>query len=204
MKKILVLACLVAILFAGKVHAQTGAPGFSIYNFNSASGLQVSLWAAGGAVSTVKVDAGHILTGSPQGNVQLKPNVSVDDIQYVSATGNDANDGLSWGSAKKSVYAALQALPSGSTSPPTAGAGTIYISSGNFSPFANTGIWLMGPSDPNYASPPTGWLRVSNNAGQGINIVGVPNAQGGPNPHTPIVTMSKGNGSFSGDPAFWF
>jgi len=28
MKKILVLACLVAILFAGKVTAQTGAPGF--------------------------------------------------------------------------------------------------------------------------------------------------------------------------------
>jgi len=33
MKKILVLACLVAILSAGKVHAQTGAPDFSIYNF---------------------------------------------------------------------------------------------------------------------------------------------------------------------------
>src|SRR5258708_19274282 len=134
MKKILVLACLVAILFAGKVHAQTGAPGFFIYNFNSASGLQISLWAAGGAVSTLKVDSGHFLTGSPQGNVQLKPNINTDAIQYVSQSGNDGNDGLSWGTAKNSIYAALQALPLGSTSPPTAGRGTVYFSGGLFNP----------------------------------------------------------------------
>src|SRR6266481_1425691 len=130
MKKILVLACLVAILFAGKVLAQTGAPGFSIYNFNSASGLQISLWAAGSAVSTTKVDSGHFLTGSSQGKVQLKPNVSVDDIQYVSLAGSDGNDGRSWGTAKNSVFAALEALPGGSTNPPTAGIGTVYFSNG--------------------------------------------------------------------------
>src|SRR5258708_40168338 len=104
MKKILVLACLVAILFAGKVHAQTGAPGFSIHSFNSALGEQISLWAAGGAVSAIKVDSGHFLTGSSQGNVQLKPNINTDAIQYVSKSGNDTNDGLSWRTAKNSVF----------------------------------------------------------------------------------------------------
>jgi hypothetical protein len=205
MKKNLVFACLVAILFPGKVHAQTGASGFSIYNFNAASDAQISLWAAGGAVSTIKVDSGHFLTGSPQGNVQLKPNVSVYGIQYVSNAGSDRNDGLSWGTAKKTVFAALQALPNGSTSPPTAGTGTVYISSGNFHPSPNTGVWLMGPADPNYASPPAGWLRVTNAGGQGINIVGVPNNAGGPNPHMSTVTPSKprGIGISNGDPTFW-
>jgi hypothetical protein len=204
MKKILVLACLLAILFAGKVHAQTGAPGFSIDNFNSASGLQISLWAAGDAVSTIKADSGHFLTGSPQG-VQLKPNVSVDDIQYVSLTGSDRNDGLSWGTAKNSVFAALEALPGGSTNPPTAGNGTVYFSSGVTHPTPNCGIWLMGPHDPNYAKPPSCWLRVTNGGGNGINIVGIPNQQGGPNPHMPTAKFSKpgGRGVNGGSPAFW-
>jgi hypothetical protein len=212
MNKILVLACLVAILFAGKVHAQTGAPGFSIYSFNSALGVQISLWAAGGAVSTIKVDSGHFLTGSPQGNVQLKPNVNTVAIQYVSLSGNDANDGLSWGTAKQTIYAALEGLPFGSASPPQSGQGTVYVSSGYLSPFqsgsvgcgvGNGGIWLMGQSDPNYASPPCGWLRIPAFAGA-INIIGVPRTQGGPNPHTPSVIMSKGTGTVAGDPGFWF
>jgi hypothetical protein len=205
MKTTLVLACLVAILFAGKVHAQTGAPGFSIDNFNSASGLQISLWAAGDAVSTIKADSGHFLTGSPQGKVQLKPKVSVDDIQYVSLTGSDRNDGLSWGTAKNSVFAALEALPGGSTNPPTAGSGTVYFNNGVTHPTPNCGIWLMGPRDPNYAHPPTCWLRVKNGAANGINIVGIPNRQGGPNPHMPTAMFSKpgGIGISSGDPTFW-
>jgi hypothetical protein len=205
MKKILVLACLVAILFAGKVLAQTGAPGFSIYNFNSAWGLQISLWAAGSALSTTKVDSGHFLTGSPQGKVQLKPNASVDDIQYVSLTGSDGNDGQSWGTAKLTIFNALQALPGGSTSPPTAGYGTVYVSGGFFSPHrdgricgtSNGGVWLMGQGDPNYANPPCGWLRTPSFAG-GLNIIGVPRTQGGPNPHTTAVIMSQ-----TGDPSFW-
>jgi hypothetical protein len=210
MTKNLVLACLVAILFAGKVHAQTGAPGFSIYNFNSASGLQINLWAAGGAVSTIQTNAGNVFKGSPQGNVQLKPGL-LDAIQYVSITGSDGNDGLSWGTAKKTIYAALEALPNGSVSPPQAGNGTVYVSSGYLSPFQNAaiggvnngGLWLMGTKDPNYANPPPGWIRVTNGAGNGINIIGVAANQGPPNTHIPAVRLSKGTGAFIGDPAIW-
>jgi len=205
MKKILVLACLVAVLFAGKVHAQTGAPGFSEDNFNSASGLQIGLWAAGGAVSTIKVDLGHFLTGSPQGNVQLKPKVNTDAIQYVSKSGSDANDGLSWGTAKNSIFAALQALPGGSTSPPTAGRGTVYFGGGVTHPKPLCGIWIMGPRDPGYANPPSCWLRSTNNAAMGINIVGVPNFQGAPNPHAVTVLPDKpgGKGTTGGSPGIW-
>src|SRR6266404_692683 len=205
MKKILVLASLVAILFAGKVHAQTGDPGFSIYNFNSASGVQISLWAAGGAVSTIKVDADHFLTGSPQGNVQLKPNVNTDAVQYVSKSGSDANDGLSWGTAKKSIFAALQALPGGSTRPPTAGRGTVYFAGGVTHPKALCGIWIMGPADPNFASPPSCWLRENNNGAVGINIVGSPNFQGGPNVHSISVFPNNtgGIGNNGGVPGIW-
>jgi hypothetical protein len=205
MKKILVLACLVAILFAGEVLAQTGAPGFSIYNFNSASGVQISLWAAGGGVSTIKLDSGHFLTGSPQGNVQLKPKVNTDAIQYVSKSGSDANDGLSWGTAKNSIFAALQALPGGSTSPPTAGRGTVYFGGGVTHPKPLCGIWIMGPTDPNFASPPSCWLRENNSGAVGINIVGVPNFQGTPNPHAVTVLPDKpgGIGNTGGDPGIW-
>ena len=116
----------------------------------------------------------------------------------MSNAGNDGNDGLSWGTARKTVFAALQALPNGSTS-------TVYMSGGNLHPSPNTGVWLMGPSDPNYSSPPAGWLPVANVGGQGISIIGVPNNQGGPNPHMPTVIPAKprGKGISNGDPTFW-
>lgn len=92
-------------------------------------------------------------------------------IQYVDYTGNDNNDGLSWGTAKASVMAAYDALP--------AYGGTIYIMAGpggdasaSFIPSTGTpgqGIWIMGATDPNYASPPPGWRRVKPN----VNFIGV-------------------------------
>ena len=40
--------------------------------------------------------------------------------------------------------------------------GTIYVGPGaTASPTPNGGIWLMGPIDPNYASPPAGWLKCT-------------------------------------------
>src|SRR5277367_2605558 len=51
-----------------------------------------------------------------------------DAMQHVSPHGSDANDGLSWGSAKLTVFAACEALPGGATSPSTCGNGTIYFS----------------------------------------------------------------------------
>jgi len=44
------------------------------------------------------------------GNAAIK-NSSTDAVQYVSSTGSDTNDGLSWGTAKANISAAVAALP---------------------------------------------------------------------------------------------
>jgi len=90
-------------------------------------------------------------------------------IIFVSPSGSDSKDGLSWGTAKKTIYAALEALPGGASRPPTAGSGLVYLADGvSANPIANGGIWLLGHTDPNYNSPPPGWLR----AGGPISIIG--------------------------------
>jgi hypothetical protein len=85
------------------------------------------------------------------------------NAQYVTANGNDSNDGKSWSTAKATIYAAIEALPGGSST--TVGTGTVYVGGGNVpvgGPVANQGIWLMGANDPNFASPPPGWLKWPN------------------------------------------
>lgn len=51
-----------------------------------------------------------------------------DAIQYVSTSGSDTNDGLSWGTAKATIQAAIDALPAGGGRV-TIGAGTFDIGS---------------------------------------------------------------------------
>jgi hypothetical protein len=84
-------------------------------------------------------------------NAAIKPAVS-NAIEYVTTTGNDANDGLSWGSAKATIQAAVNALPltpDGSTS------GIVYVAAGTYT--FSTGIVL-----------PASHLHDS------ISIIGVP------------------------------
>ena len=132
-------------------------------------------------------------TGSPFG-FALKP-ASADSIQYVTPQGSDSNDGLSLGTAKLTVYAALEALPSGSTNPPTMGFGTVYITDGvNYGgPASGGGVWIMGPADPNYARPPSGWLKTTNSHGTTIQCI-APN-QFGTNGHIGVCTMNAGGAS---------
>lgn len=128
-----------------------------------------------------------------------KPNISA--IRYVSNGGSDANDGLSWDSAKATVFAALEALPGGSAIGPFAGSGTVYVGPGSSAnPTANAGIWLMSGGDPNYASPPAGWLKCTSCI---LNIVGIPNALGGPNGHTPRVSLTGGSNADRNHPGLW-
>lgn len=81
---------------------------------------------------------------------------STNAIEYAASGGSDSNDGKSWGTAKATVMAAYDALP------PLGG--TIYICSiyTNAINWTSTGqgAWIMGPSDPNYASPRTGWRKL--------------------------------------------
>ena len=83
-------------------------------------------------------------------------------VCYVSAFGNDANSGAWWDTAKASIMACFDVLPQGAYA-----GGTIYLQDKNGvsipacpagSP-PGCGIWIMGPGDPNYASPPAGWRK---------------------------------------------
>ena len=117
-------------------------------------------------------------------------------IRYVSGTGTDSNDGLSWGSSKATVFAALVSLPGGKVVGPFSGSGTVYVAPGSaLNPKANAGIWFMAPHDPNYLSPAAGWLKCE---GCTINIVGLGNYSSGPNPHKNKVLTGAGEG-----PAIW-
>src|SRR5580693_6820504 len=131
--------------------------------------------------------------------IDVRPRTS-DAIEYVSPHGNDANDGLSWGTAKLTVFAACEALPGGGQSPATCGSGTIYFSDkSSATSFANAGLWLMGASDPNSASPPAGWLRVSGP----ISIIGTPTRNSGPNPHMGRALMGGGSSIDRNHPSLW-
>ncbi len=129
--------------------------------------------------------------------MSLKPSNA---IQYVSPQGNDANDGLGWGTAKLTVFAACEALPGGTQSPATCGNGTIYFSDKSYATsFANGGLWLMGALDPNFARPPAGWLRVSGP----ISIIGTLTRNSGPNPHMGRALMGGGSSIDRNHPSLW-
>jgi fibronectin-binding autotransporter adhesin len=139
------------------------------------------------------------------GNVELKPTLPGDPIQYVSPNGNDNNDGLSVGTAKLTVYKALLGLPGGSLSTLTAGTGTVLIS-GSVSyggPVANQGMWLMGPGDPNFSSPPNGWLRYSGSASP-LTIDCYDRVASGAHGHDNNCIINGGSNTNPLQPAAWF
>jgi hypothetical protein len=95
-----------------------------------------------------------------QSDYSLKPAKS-EAIQFVSRTGNDTNDGLSWSSAKLTIHAAYQTLPSkGCNFGPHCG-GIIYLGDGITwgGPVSGQGLRILGAHDPNFASPPPGWIK---------------------------------------------
>lgn len=83
-----------------------------------------------------------------------------DNIVYVHPDGDDSRDGATWGSAKETICAAHDELP--------AAGGTIYVAEG--SDIGDQGLLIVGPGDPNYASPLTGWRQQKTG---GVRIIGV-------------------------------
>lgn len=142
--------------------------------------------------------------GSPTlsltGNEQIKPGAS-DSVMYASVNGNDSNDGLSWGSAKLTIFGAMVALPGGNGTT-TAGSGTIYVGPNTKAhPTTGVGIWFMGGGDPNYASPPAGWVKYVSGS---IELIGVgattPGILVGDVPYVPIVAGSSADRNH---PSLW-
>jgi hypothetical protein len=88
-------------------------------------------------------------------------------IRYAHSTGNDANDGQSWGTAKKTVLAAYDSLPSVG--------GTIKIGANTQvgGEIAGQGIWLAGNGDPQHAAMTApgvvpGWRKIKSVKFEGV------------------------------------
>jgi hypothetical protein len=115
--------------------------------------------------------------------------------QYVSPHGNDLNDGLSWGTAKLTIMAAYDALP-------TKG-GTINITSDsdtegkvvtcvNASATAGQGIWIAGRTDPNFPNLPRGWVKAKQT---GVSFVGVSSTNHSSGANYPQACVISGSSS---------
>jgi hypothetical protein len=124
-------------------------------------------------------------------------------VSYASPSGLDSNDGSSWETAKKTIYAALEALPGGATNPPTAGGGTVYVADGSeANPVPGGGIWLMGLGDPNYARNIPGWLRVGNSKPIRIEGIGCQNYSAN-DAAGPKCAVLGGNNADTNHPSVW-
>jgi hypothetical protein len=119
----------------------------------------------------------------------------------VSSAGADSNDGLSWGSSKLTIYAAICSLANGNCGTQVAGSGTVYVAPNSaMNQTSTAGIWLMGANDPNYASPPTGWLKMPR-GGTWLSVIGVGTTFAGDNGHLPVVPVRGGSASDTHHPS---
>ena len=151
--------------------------GISAFSLTLAGNLTVTGSAAIGG--TLTVNGLPVAVSSPASNA----------IQYVSPAGNDANDGLSWGTSKRTPYAAVTGLPNGNPNTFTAGSGIVFITEGTSTSIAIGGpllsLSILGPSDPHWSnsistaarSAGTVTLTFAGNhnysTGQSISVYGV-------------------------------
>lgn len=122
-------------------------------------------------------------------------------IQYVTAQGDDSNDGTWWPTAKRTIYRALEALPGGAIDPPSAGRGVVWVTDGVSygGPERNGGMWLMGSVDKNFAHPPRGWLRYTG----GIRVQCGASGNSAANGHVPLCRINAGGNSDDQHPSVW-
>ncbi len=123
---------------------------------------------------------------------------NTDALLYVSPNGSDSNDGLSWGSAKQTLYAAVSELEQQSG----ASGGTIYVAANSScgGPVAGQGLWLVGGLDPTYTNPPSGWIV----AYHPLRIVGVGVTTWVSNaPGEAGVNLNCGSGTTANLPGLW-
>jgi hypothetical protein len=139
---------------SGTVSSSAGtAPGVS--------GTPTTGDCANWASATALGDAGAACGAA---NAALKP-VTGDSVRFVSTNGNDSNDGLSWGTAYKTLYAAWTAAANATTDGGRTGGGTFYVGSGVTcgGPTTGQGLWIAGPA---WAQ----WLAFSNNSNNTVKI----------------------------------
>jgi len=211
----------------GSYTVQVYGPGINTYTTPDVilpmnpTNAQVSSLTATNAISALTLNLGGNLSvggnanvtgtltaGSLAANLALTSNAALkpfagDAELWVSPSGSDANDGKSQGSAMATVDHAICSLPGGNCATNTAGNGTIYFFNGSAaSSTAGCGISLMGPSDPNYASPPPCWIKVpsGNNA---LAIIGISAGASGPNAQMPRALLIAGSSADRNHPGIW-
>lgn len=123
------------------------------------------------------------------------------EIRYVAPWGLDTNDGMTQRTAFATIYHAICSMFGGNCSTQTGGTGTVYVyTHASANPTSGAGVWLMGATDPNYSSPPTGWLRDTGPLaiiGQNFDVV-TPNARLG------ATGIHGGGAADTSHPLFWF
>lgn len=149
------------ILPMNPANAQVG----SLTATNAISALTLSLGgnlSVGGNASVT----GTLTAGSLTANLALSSNGALKPgagygVQYVdSLNGNDANDGKSQGTAVADIYTAWNNLPGAAGCSFTDCGGVIHLAQNAAfgGPVTGQGLQILGPGDPNYSSPPSGWL----------------------------------------------
>lgn len=117
------------------------------------------------------------------------------EVTYAHPSGDNANDGLTWGTAKKDVVSAYDALPSTG--------GQVLIADSTYWDSVNTdrGLWLLGSDDPGYSGgSPTGGWRVRKRCA----FIGVGGAMSTGNSHLgPQCFVLGGSSSDRAKPSIW-
>jgi hypothetical protein len=99
-------------------------------------------------------------------------------LQYVSTTGLDSNDGLSWETAKLTIKAAVDALPGSAFF-----GGTVYFESGVWAQADHSkGLWFTQTSP-----TPAGWIHA-----KPLHLIGVAAVDGGLSPAAPTAILNGG------------
>jgi hypothetical protein len=160
-----------------------GGPGGSSIQaqFNNGGAFGGSSCVSLTSLATGPLNFGCNASQVNHGNIDLNINsgggsnsitATLGSIRYVATNGNDSNDGLSWGTAKLTITAAICALPYGNcgSSPRVAGAGTVIYQEGVSADVTNNvGIWIAGAGDSQYASLPAGWMKADASGGLDVH-----------------------------------
>jgi hypothetical protein len=181
-----------------------GGPSLIFTNQGSAPGTpasgKVEIYSKTDKLLYLKDDTG---AEAPVGNTvgAMIETAPTDSVTYASQFGNSSNSGRSPGKAKPTVEEACYALFAGNAGTKTCGIGTVvaYDETNWSTQGATCGGLFMGPHDPNYASPPTCWMRL----GGGLNIVGMGTQSFGPNTHIPQMRIHGGSTADRNHPGLW-
>lgn len=116
-----------------------GLGNFHFYAKNGRYGIQTS------GVGIITFQQNDIVLPCDPSTTCGIANFSADNLQYVSPSGSDSNNGQSWGAAKLTPQAAMNAATATGTKP-----GTVYVACGTY-PGPPASVWLY---------PNTNWISA--------------------------------------------